>query len=218
MDPDPQQLEQRLQQDWLSPQGAIALAGISYAWLRRLGEQGTVTTLLTPLGRLYNRSDVERVRHDREAPRGDGSRRGRRSGTDNGHLQRSPALEELQRGFYAASNDGDLGFVERHLAHAPADLFVGTAAAVWDRTTALEAVAAQVAAGVRIDGGTPQAWVEGDIGWAVDLEPRFRLGEVVAPFRLTSLFHREDGQWRIVHWHRSLPVPTEEALDQPPPT
>src|SRR5262245_60366822 len=182
-------IEQILQQDWLSPQGAIALAGISYAWLRLLGERGQVATLDTPLGRLYQRADVERVRHEREAQRGDGSRRGRRPGTANGHRQRSPDLEEVQRGFYAASNAGDLDFVERHLAHTSDDLYLGTAAEeVWDRTTALEAVAALAAAGLRIEGGAPQAWVEGDVGWAVDLEPRFRLGDVVAPFRLTSLF------------------------------
>ena len=58
-------LEELLQRDWLSPQGAMLLAGISYAWLRLLGERGQITTLDTPLGRLYNWADVDRVRADR---------------------------------------------------------------------------------------------------------------------------------------------------------
>ena len=128
-------------------------------------------------------------------------------------------LGGLQRRFYAAANSGDLAFVERHLSHAPAALFLGTDPdEVWVRAATLRTIAAQVAAGVRIEGGAPQAWEAGDIGWAVDLEPSFRLGEVVAPFRLTSIFRREDGEWRIVHWHCSVPVPNEEAMGQELPT
>jgi hypothetical protein len=52
----------------------------------------------------------------------------------------------------------------------------------------------------------------------VDVAPRFRLGAVVAPFCLTCIYRREDGDWRIVHWHSSLPVPNEEAMGQEPPT
>jgi ketosteroid isomerase-like protein len=134
---------------------------------------------------------------------------------DHGQLQRSPDLEELQRRFYAAANNGDLAFVERYLSHAPATLVLGTDPdEVWDRAATLRAVAEQSAARVRFEGGAPQGWEAGDIGWVVDLEPRFRLGEVVAPFRLTNIFHREDGEWRIVHWHCSLPVPNEEAMGQ----
>ncbi len=138
---------------------------------------------------------------------------------DQGQLQRSPVLEELQRHFYAACNSGDLAFVEQHLSHAPQTLVLGTAPEeVWDRAETLRAVAAQSGAGVRFEGGTPQGWEMGDVGWVVDLGPRFRLGEVVAPFRLTCIFHREDGEWRIVHWHSSLPVANEEAMGQELPT
>jgi hypothetical protein len=62
---DPSIIQDILQQDWLSPQGAVLLAGISYAWLRLLGERGQVAVLDTPLGRLYRRADVERVRDER---------------------------------------------------------------------------------------------------------------------------------------------------------
>ena len=62
---DPNTIQDILQQDWLSPQGAMLLAGISYAWLRLLGERGQVAVLDTPLGRLYKRTDIERVRTER---------------------------------------------------------------------------------------------------------------------------------------------------------
>jgi SnoaL-like domain len=138
---------------------------------------------------------------------------------DQGPLQRSPLLEELMRRFYAACNSGDLAFVEQHLSHAPQTLVLGTAPEeVWDRAGTLRAVAAQSGAGVRFEGGAPQAWEVGDVGWVVDLEPRFHLGEVVAPFRLSCILRREDGDWRIVHWHSSLPVANEEAMGQELPT
>jgi hypothetical protein len=63
---DPDLIQDILRRDWLSPQNAILLAGISYAWLRLLGERGQVATLQTPLGRLYNRVDIERLRRQRE--------------------------------------------------------------------------------------------------------------------------------------------------------
>lgn len=138
---------------------------------------------------------------------------------DQGPLQHSPALEELMRRFYEACNSGDLAFVEQHLSEAEATLVLGTAPEeVWDRAGTLRAVAAQSGAGVRFEGGAPQAWEADDVGWVIDLEPRFRLGEVVAPFRLTCIFCREDGEGRIVHWHSSLPVPNEEAMGQELPT
>jgi ketosteroid isomerase-like protein len=138
---------------------------------------------------------------------------------EQGHLQRSPDLEALQRRFYAACNQGDLAFVERHLSYAPATLFLGTDPnEVWDRAATLQAIAGQSAAGVRFEGGAPQGWEAGDVGWVVDLEPRFRLGEVVAPFRATSIFRREDGEWRFVHWHCAFPMANEEAVGQDLPT
>ncbi len=60
-------LEAALRRDWLSPQEATQAAGVSYGWLRLLGERGRIATLATPLGRLYRRSDVERVRAERAA-------------------------------------------------------------------------------------------------------------------------------------------------------
>ncbi len=75
---DPDRIQEILQQDWLSPQGAGLLAGISYAWLRQLGERGQVATLQTPLGRLYKRADVERLRAQRDQA-GSGSLRGVRA-------------------------------------------------------------------------------------------------------------------------------------------
>ena len=60
-------LEAALRREWLSPREARQLAGVSYGWLRQLGERKQIATLATPLGRLYRRADVERVRAARAA-------------------------------------------------------------------------------------------------------------------------------------------------------
>jgi hypothetical protein len=134
-------------------------------------------------------------------------------------IQRSPDLEDLQRRFYAACNSSDLAFDEQLLSPAPETLFLGTDPdEVWDRAGMLRAVATQFGAGVRFEGGDPQGWEVGDVGWVVDYEPRFRFGEVAAPFRLTNIFRREDGEWRIVHMHASLPVMNAEAMGHDMPT
>jgi hypothetical protein len=128
-------------------------------------------------------------------------------------------LEALQRRFYEAANRGDFAVVEQILFQAPGALFLcADLDEVWDRAATLRTVADQVAAGVQIEAGSPQGWEAGDVGWGGDLEPTFHLGEVVAPFRLTSIFRREDGAWRMVHWHSSVPVPNEEAMGQELPT
>jgi len=61
-EPSTKALEAALRRDWLSPQEATQVAGVSYGWLRLLGERGSIATLATPLGRLYRKTDVEHVR------------------------------------------------------------------------------------------------------------------------------------------------------------
>lgn len=59
--------------------------------------------------------------------------------------------------------------------------------------------------------GHPDAWAEGDFGWVTD-QPVIRLpnGHEQA-FRLTSVMHKENGTWKVVHQHFSLGVPNEEV-------
>ncbi len=59
------EVRQAIMTDWLGPKDAAQLAGISYGWLRLLGERGQVETLQTPLGTLYSRKGMEAVARDR---------------------------------------------------------------------------------------------------------------------------------------------------------
>jgi adenylate cyclase len=54
-----------------------------------------------------------------------------------------------------------------------------------------------------------KAYCEGSVGWEFD---RVRLtlpdGREL-PIRHTRIFHKEDGEWKVVHNHISIPVPNE---------
>lgn len=64
--------------------------------------------------------------------------------------------------------------------------------------------------GVRIDPGDPVAYEEGDVGWAFDV-PTMSFPPVEGvPVRLSAVFHRRDGAWKVVHLHFSVAVPDEQ--------
>ncbi len=66
--------------------------------------------------------------------------------------------------------------------------------------------------GIQIKAGELNAFVEGTVGWVAG-RPRFQLpnGQEVA-FRVTAVFHKEDGEWKNVQQHTSIGVPNEEAV------
>ena len=70
------------------------------------------------------------------------------------------------------------------------------------------------AAGIELVPGEVQAYREGSVGWAAD-RPTFRLPDgTTLPARLTAVFHREDGAWKMVQSHASFGVRNEEAIGE----
>jgi hypothetical protein len=64
----------------------------------------------------------------------------------------------------------------------------------------------------------PQAFSEGNVGWvAQQRKLRFPDGSVV-PIRETSVWHKENGEWKSVQAHWSVGVPNEQILDYALPT
>lgn len=67
--------------------------------------------------------------------------------------------------------------------------------------------------GLRLVPKDPRAWVEGTVGWCFD-QPDFVLPDGTAwLIRLTSIFHEQDGAWKLVHGHFSIGVPDEETTE-----
>jgi ketosteroid isomerase-like protein len=138
-------------------------------------------------------------------------------------LEQSDELRDLTLRFYEATATGDLSFLERHLSRQEGAVFVGTDPHErWEGFEAfVEAMRTQAeaqwgaAAGMQIVPGQLQAYQEGNVGWAIDCDPLFRLPDgLEMPFRSSWVFRREDGEWKLVHVHASIGVGNEEALLQ----
>ncbi len=126
----------------------------------------------------------------------------------------STELRDLTIQIAQAVSDGDVAVLERHTSHHPGTTFLGTDPDEWwtDLASLRQALQDQHAAGVDAIPGEPLAYAEGDWGWAVDRAIRFRVGEREQPFRISMVYRREDGVWKIVHFHSSLGVPNDAAL------
>ncbi len=60
----------------------------------------------------------------------------------------------------------------------------------------------------------PQAYSEGTVGWVADY-PKLRLPDgTEIPFRITTVYPKENGAWKMVQWHGSIGVPNEEMVGQ----
>jgi hypothetical protein len=129
-------------------------------------------------------------------------------------MQPSPELRDLTSRIAQAVGDGDAAFLERHISRQADVAFIGTDPDEWwtDFMELSRALAAQREAGVTVIPGEPLASEEGDVGWAVDRSMRFRLGDLEVPFRFSVVFRREDGEWKMVHFHSSVAVSNDEAL------
>ena len=110
--------------------------------------------------------------------------------------------------------DGDVAVLERHTSRHPGTAFLGTDPDEWwtDLAGLRHALVGQHQAGVTFIPGDPVVYQQGDIGWAVDHRMRFRVGEQEGPFRMTIIYRREDGVWKMVHFHSSIGVPNEDAI------
>lgn len=55
-----------------------------------------------------------------------------------------------------------------------------------------------------------RAMCEGSVGWTMDRVMVTLPTGVEVPIRHTRIFHKEDGEWKMVHLHASIPVPNEK--------
>ena len=136
-------------------------------------------------------------------------------------LEHSEELRDLTLRFYKASATGDLSFFDRHLSRQEGAQFIGTTSNEWwEGLEALREAArtqseAMEGGGLQIVGGQLQAFREGNVGWVIDRNASFRLPDSTQiPFRNTGVFHREDGEWKLVHGHTSIGVRSEELFGE----
>ena len=108
-----------------------------------------------------------------------------------------------------AENAGDAEGVRSGLSERPDAVHIGTDADEWwTSKQVVDAVAAAGAADeIQAVADDVDIHVQGDVAW-VEGRGRFtRADGGERPVRMTGVFVREDGQWKVVQSHASIPVP-----------
>ena len=133
-------------------------------------------------------------------------------------MEPSTELKELVLRTYVAMGNGDTTFYDHHLSHQEGVLIIGSDPNEWwtgyDTITQVFKAQMREMGGVSCLPGDPQAYRIGDVGWVAD-RPRFRLPDgTELPVRMSIVFVKEDGAWKVTHQHISIGVPNEQIVGQ----
>lgn len=126
-------------------------------------------------------------------------------------MEPAPELCALIQRYYAASAQGEVAFLPEFVSPSPDALLIGTDGEEWweggENIARTWGEAWSRRGSMPIEASQPSAFRSGDMGWLTD-RASWRLpdGRLV-PFRLTAVFERGAGGWRMVHAHFSLGVP-----------
>ena len=129
-------------------------------------------------------------------------------------MEHSEELRDLTMRLYEAEATGDISFIERHFSRQQGAVYIGSDPNEWWEgfRAFVEAMRAQSEAmgEMQIVAGQLQAYREGNVGWSIDRDAKFRLpyGTEI-PFRNSCVFHQEDGEWKLIHGHTSIGVSNE---------
>jgi ketosteroid isomerase-like protein len=126
-------------------------------------------------------------------------------------MQQSTDVAEALARFCAGLSAGDVGAFD-DLVSSEAALVVGTAPGetIEERERMRFGFEAE---GVTLTPRSPRGYEEGSMGWAFD-EPDFGFPDGSGMrTRMTSVWRREDGSWRLVHAHFSVGVPDDEVVE-----
>jgi ketosteroid isomerase-like protein len=131
-------------------------------------------------------------------------------------MESSAELKSAVLRLYEAMAAGDPGAIGRFFSRASGVLAIGSDPAEWwaGHDAIAQAFAAQLGetGAHRIVPGELSAWVEGTVGWAVDRRRKQMPDGKELTIRETTVWHEEDGEWKIVQFHASLAVSNEEAF------
>jgi SnoaL-like protein len=131
-------------------------------------------------------------------------------------LQRAEDVEDRTRELYAAIERGDSSFPADFIAHGDESLVIGTDPGEWwsgyEQIVGTWSKQIKETAGVTFEDSGLRAYASGDVAWVAD-QPTVKLpdGNSVT-LRLTGVYRREDGVWKLAQWHASIGLANEEVL------
>ena len=119
---------------------------------------------------------------------------------------------------YDGISDADPSVFEEYLSRAQVGVIIGTASGEWwehadEALAAMRTQMANAGGSVELVAGDLRAFEHQNVGWVAD-RPHLRVGETAVQCRQTSVFVRENGNWRLVQQHFSIGVPNEDAFGE----
>ena len=127
-------------------------------------------------------------------------------------------IKNVYLGLLDAYNTGNAQFMSDFTASEDM-LVIGTDPDEWweNHESLLDALRVSLKqfrdAGVRVEPGNPQAFVEGTVGWIAD-RPIFYLPDgSQMESRVTAVMRYQDGVWKIAQQHFSYAIRNEELVD-----
>lgn len=128
----------------------------------------------------------------------------------------STEIKDAMLRVYAASASADAGASLRDFSRQEGVLAIGTDPNEWwvgfdTIAQVFKAQLPEMGGAIQIKSGELHAFAEGTVGWAADRAILQVLGREI-PVRVTTVFHQEDGEWKVVLHHISIGVLNTEAL------
>ena len=135
-------------------------------------------------------------------------------------MEQSAELRDVMLKFYEALSSGDMSFIDRHISTSEHVRGIGTDPGEWWSGQKLLQVWKEqmVALGgtMPLTAGDLEAYADGNVGWAAD-RPRLDVGDGnPVALRLTAVFRKEDGDWKLVQSHGSIGLSNESTFGELP--
>jgi ketosteroid isomerase-like protein len=131
-------------------------------------------------------------------------------------MEHSVELRDAALAMFEAASRQDPSRIDRHTSSHAGVLMIGTDPEEWTRGGKRVAEESrqemQESGTMEFSPGEVEAFVEGTVGW-ISARPVWTLADGGrVPARLTGVFHREGGEWKLVQGHVSVGVPNEELF------
>ena len=130
-------------------------------------------------------------------------------------MEQSEEIRRIIDRWTTAISESDVASALGRLSQHPGTVVVGTDPAEWWHGSEIRAVwgrqMEELAGGFTVRNDVIEAWEEGSVGWASVKETVSVEGRTLEA-RATYVLHLEQGEWKVVHIHWSLPQANAETL------
>jgi ketosteroid isomerase-like protein len=131
-------------------------------------------------------------------------------------MERSQEVEGAIQRLLDAIGSADFEAATELLSPRPEILLLGTDPEEWwsgyETVSRVMQEQLKEMQGIRIDASDVSGYADGDVGWG-SARARYSMPDGTGnEVRMTAVFRREDGRWRLMQGHSSIGVPNKQAF------